>query len=142
MDIRITPSPLKGTVAAVSSKSAAHRIMIMAALCGSPTHLLLNSRNDDMTATAHCMAALGCRVEEQPDGLLLTPGPLPAAMPRLHCGESGSTLRFLLPVAAALGCGGCFTGSGRLPRRTVAALVNELTATAAPPTGRRACPSP
>ena len=102
--------------------------MIMAALCGSPTHLLLNSRNDDMTATAHCMAALGCRVEEQPDGLLLTPGPLPAAMPRLHCGESGSTLRFLLPVAAALGCGGCFTGSGRLPRRTVAALVNELTA--------------
>ena len=44
MDIRIEPAVLKGTVEAVSSKSAAHRIMIMAALCAAPTLLLLNSQ--------------------------------------------------------------------------------------------------
>jgi 3-phosphoshikimate 1-carboxyvinyltransferase len=88
MDIRITPTKLQGSVEAVSSKSAAHRIMIMAALCQSPTHLLLNSTNDDMTATARCMAALGCGVEIQDDGMLLTPGTVPAQAPLLQCGES------------------------------------------------------
>lgn len=126
MDIRITPTKLRGSVEAVSSKSAAHRIMIMAALCRQPTHLLLNSKNDDMVATGRCMAALGCGVEELEDGMLLTPGPVPVQSPTLLCGESGSTLRFLLPVAAALGCGGTFVGEGRLPQRTIAALVKEL----------------
>ncbi|MBR5559419.1 MAG: 3-phosphoshikimate 1-carboxyvinyltransferase [Oscillospiraceae bacterium] len=126
MDIRITPAVLKGSVEAVSSKSAAHRIMIMAALCSTPTHLLLNSKNDDMTATGRCLAALGCGVEETGDGFLLTPGAAADKLPLLDCGESGSTLRFLLPVAAALGCGGRFEGHGRLPQRTIAALVKEL----------------
>ena len=62
MDIRIEPAVLKGSVEAVSSKSAAHRIMIMSALSSTPTHLLLSSQNDDMAATADCIAALGCRV--------------------------------------------------------------------------------
>jgi len=126
MDIRITPAVLKGSVEAVSSKSAAHRIMIMAALCSTPTHLLLNRKNDDMIATARCLEALGCGAEETPEGFVLTPGAVPAQLPTLDCGESGSTLRFLLPVAAALGCGGTFTGHGRLPQRTIAALVKEL----------------
>ena len=126
MDIRIEPAVLKGTVEAVSSKSAAHRIMIMAALCAAPTLLLLNSQNDDMAATAACMKALGCKVEEKAGGLMLTPGAVPTQTPLLNCGESGSTLRFLLPVVTALGCGGTFTGQGRLPQRTIAPLVKEL----------------
>lgn len=44
----------------------------------------------------------------------------------LDCGESGSTLRFLLPVAAALGRRVTFTGSGRLPERPVGVLLEEL----------------
>ena len=48
-------------------------------------------------------------------------------MPLLDCGESGSTLRFLLPVAAALG-GAAFTGSGRLPERPIGPLVEAMKA--------------
>ena len=48
--------------------------------------------------------------------------------PRLDCRESGSTLRFLLPVAAALGVGASFTGKGKLPERPITALADEMKA--------------
>jgi len=102
MNLTITPALLKGSVTPPPSKSLAHRLLIAAALAGegSVIHNLTDSQ--DIQATRRCLEALK------------TPGP---DLPWLDCGESGSTLRFLIPVALALRGGGVFTGQGRLMER-------------------------
>ena len=83
----------------------------------------------DLLATMDCLRQMGTSFTERENSLLVTPiaGP-PAAPLRLDCRESGSTLRFLLPVAAALGLRAIFTGRGRLPQRPVALQRNGITA--------------
>ncbi len=126
MDVRITPGALSGTFAAIPSKSDAHRLLICAALADGPTRIQLPVRSADMDATVGCLRALGAAVTESASGeLTVRPGAVPEN-PVLNCGESGSTLRFLLPVAAAL-CGEVsFTGEGRLPQRPLGALLDAM----------------
>jgi len=102
VNLVITPAPLKGIVTPPPSKSLAHRLLIAAALAGegSVIHNLTDSQ--DIQATRRCLEALKAPGE---------------GLPRLDCGESGSTLRFLIPVALALRGGGVFTGRGRLMER-------------------------
>lgn len=65
-----------------------------------------------------CLPALGCKIDSLPEGnFRLTPPEHFSPSPDLFCRESGSTLRFLLPVAAALGVEARFSGEGRLPER-------------------------
>ena len=131
---RITPSPLKGTVPAIASKSMAHRLIICAALANGETHVTCNTTCADIEATVRCLTALGARIETVEDGFQVHPtmksvefGLLKAlAGGTLDCGESGSTLRFLLPVACALGEKSTFTGGGRLPSRPIAELAKTL----------------
>ena len=119
---RITPSPLKGTVPAIASKSMAHRLIICAALANGETHVTCNTTCADIEATVRCLTALGARIETVEDGFQVHPtmksvefGLLKAlAGGTLDCGESGSTLRFMLPVACALGADATFVGQGRL----------------------------
>ena len=106
----IPQSHISGTVAAIASKSAAHRLYICAALADSPTEITCQSTSRDIEATRACLAAMA-------RGEALLP-----------CGESGSTLRFLLPVAAALGLEVDFKMEGRLPDRPLAPLDQQLTA--------------
>ena len=74
-----------------------------------------------------CLRQMGTSFTERENSLLVTPIAGPPATPlRLDCRESGSTLRFLLPVAAALGLRAIFTGRGRLPQRPVEALLAAL----------------
>ena len=101
MDIRITPGPLAGTVVPPPSKSIAHRAILAAALAGGGTISNL-AASQDIEATRRCIAALNA---EGPD------------LPLLDCGESGSTLRFLIPLALVLRGDGIFTGRGRLMER-------------------------
>ena len=101
MDICITPGPLEGTVVPPPSKSQAHRAILAQLLAGGGTISNL-AVSQDIEATQRCAAALRA---EGPD------------LPLLDCGESGSTLRFLIPVALALRGGGVFTGRGRLMER-------------------------
>lgn len=113
---RITPSPLKGTVPAIASKSMAHRLIICAALANGETHVSCNTTCADIEATVRCLTALGARIETVEDGFQVHPtmksvefGLLKAlAGGTLDCGESGSTLRFMLPVACALGADATF----------------------------------
>lgn len=115
---RITPSPLKGTVPAIASKSMAHRLIICAALANGETHVTCNTTCADIEATVRCLTALGARIETVEDGFQVHPtmksvefGLLKAlAGGTLDCGESGSTLRFMLPVACALGAEATFVG--------------------------------
>ena len=128
MNIVITPSPLSGTVRIPASKSAAHRLLIAAALADDSTRIAISGTNRDIEATAACLRALGAGIEAEGEALKVSPiAGIPGAV-TLDCGESGSTLRFLLPVAAALGAQAIFTGHGRLPQRPNAPLVEALRA--------------
>ncbi len=130
MNIRIENSIRGGCVRAPASKSAAHRLLICAALADGPTVLECRDISNDIAATAGCLAALGARIERTENGFFVTPidrKRLPASA-ACTCGESGSTLRFLLPVAAALGADADFYPEGRLPSRPLSPLYEEMVA--------------
>lgn len=125
MDIKITPSRLSGTVSAISSKSDAHRKIIASALCHQPTFIEINEYSKDIDATLSAIKALGGDFEKADDGVRITPAK-PCKSADVDCGESGSTARFLLPVAAVLCESATFTGQGRLPERPFSDLVREM----------------
>ena len=126
MNIKLTPSKLNGTVEAISSKSQAHRVLIAAALSDKKTAIRCNCIGDDIAATVDCLNALGAKIEIRDGVIEVTPIDTAAKEATLDCRESGSTLRFLLPVAGALGVKASFTGSGRLPSRPIMPLRREM----------------
>ena len=124
----VTPAALRGTVRAIASKSQAHRLLICAALADGPTRIICRERSEDIDATAACMRALGADIVWQDGEFRVTPLRTPAPEAVLDCGESGSTLRFLLPVVCALGAGATLRLHGRLPQRPLEPLWSELLA--------------
>lgn len=126
MRVVIEPSPLHGEIRAVASKSQAHRLLICAALADGETEITCRERSRDIDATADCLRALGAKITY--DGGVFRVRPIKKTVPgaRLDCGESGSTLRFLLPVLCALGTGGSVKMRGRLPERPLSPLWEEL----------------
>lgn len=126
MDITIIPNKLSGSIAAIPSKSQAHRLLICAAFAQSPTRLLCPETNRDIEATAACLRALGAKIERTKDGYLVTPAAHIPSTAVLNCAESGSTLRFMLPVAGALGVDATFLMEGRLPLRPLSPLQEEM----------------
>ncbi len=135
-DAMVEPGGVGGAIAAIASKSAAHRILILAALADAETQVACSTTSRDIEATAACLEALGAGVERCDGGFLVRPVPreadgslaLAARGTLLDCGESGSTLRFMLPVACALGAEATLTGSGRLPERPLSPLRELLEA--------------
>ena len=128
MNVVVTPSPLSGAVRVPASKSVAHRLLICAALADGPTRVEIGATNRDVEATIACLTALGAGIERIDGCLTVSPAAQIPEAATLDCGESGSTLRFLLPVAAALGTRARFIGHGRLPQRPNAPLVAALRA--------------
>lgn len=126
MDITLKQPRFKKEIAAPTSKSAAHRQMIAASFAGAPTTILFEGGCEDITATARCLRALGVGVEENERGLRITPSKENPESAVCDCGESGSTLRFLVPVAAALGIKTTFLRRGRLPQRPMEPLLSVL----------------
>ena len=126
MNITITPGKLHGTIAAIPSKSHAHRALICAAFSDTETELYCPATNADMDSTAQCLVALGANIRKTETGYLVSPAVNIPQTAQLDCGESGSTLRFLLPVAAALGVDTTFHMSGRLPSRPLSPLWEEM----------------
>ena len=136
MDIRIEPGPLNGCVQAIASKSELHRMLICSAFAENPTGILVSGSPydgthelpDDILATIRCLRALGAGFEICAGLIRVTPVD-PASKqekPLLDCGESGSTFRFLLPVAAAFSGAATFSGAGRLPERPITDLTDTL----------------
>ena len=126
MDITIIPKKLWGTVAAIPSKSAAHRLLICAAFADKPTKLICPETNQDIEATANCLGALGAQIHRDKIGYTVSPIQTIPSQAVLDCRESGSTLRFLLPVAGALGVDTTFQMAGRLPQRPLSPLWEEM----------------
>ena len=113
MEIKITPRKLEGTLEAMPSKSHAHRLLIARKLSELQGEALeggieIPPFSDDIEATMACISQLDKNT------------------PYLECRESGSTLRFLLPVVMALKSSATFLGTGRLPDRPLSPLKEEM----------------
>lgn len=126
MDITITPGKLHGTIAAISSKSQAHRLLICAAFADKETHLNCSDTNRDIEATVDCLNALGAEIKRTQNGYNVLPICNVPKTATLNCHESGSTLRFMLPIVGALGVDATFLLSGRLPQRPLSPLWEEI----------------
>ena len=126
MDVTISPRFLAGELNVIPSKSQAHRLLICAAFSDKPTLLRCSETNRDIEATADCLAALGARIIRTDSGYSVFPVETVSERAVLNCRESGSTLRFLLPVAGALGVDAVFTMEGRLPQRPLSPLWEEM----------------
>ena len=134
MRVTIMPGGLAGSVSAIPSKSHLHRLLIHAALADKETLITCaNTDAEDINATIDCLSALGASVERCEDGFAVKPcnfAPLrlceSSSQVTLPCMESGSTLRFMLPVVCALGVRAVFQMKGRLPERPMAPLETQL----------------
>lgn len=126
MDKIVYPSSVSGRFTVPSSKSASHRAVIAAALAGGESCISGLAVNDDIAATIKACEALGAQIGRSGEGVKVNGIANPPQSAGINCGESGSTLRFMLPIAAALGVNAVFTGEGRLPSRPIYMLVDEL----------------
>ena len=126
MDITILPGKLRGTIPAIPSKSQAHRLLICAAFADAPTTLTCPQTNQDIEATADCLRALGADILRTGDGYAVSPISQVPDTAELNCRESGSTLRFLLPISGALGVDTVLHLAGRLPQRPLSPLWEEM----------------
>ncbi len=131
MDIKVYPGKITGLATAPPSKSMAHRALICAALSKGSCTIEGISGSKDMDATIQCLQALGAGITRdascaQVQGIFADGVREGEPAAHLNCLESGSTLRFLLPVAAALGRHAVFTGQGKLPERPMTPLADEM----------------
>lgn len=108
-----------GPVQMPPSKSAAHRQVLCAALSRGSCTLSPVDMSEDIQATVEAVCALGAqaRWDEASASLTLDAAGLGRHSAVIDCRESGSTLRFLIPIAGALGVSARFEGRGRLPQR-------------------------
>ena len=129
MDITIHPASLRGEIQIIPSKSMAHRYLICAAFADQQTDLICPETNQDIEATASCLGLICHSVLPTNDGYEVTPygyEETPFDSFYLNCHESGSTLRFLLPIVGALGADTTFKMAGRLPQRPLSPLWEEM----------------
>ena len=126
MEITIIPRKLSGSVTAIPSKSQAHRLLICAAFADADTELICPATNRDIEATADCLRALGAEILRTESGYHITPISTMPQTAVLNCCESGSTLRFMLPIVGALGVDATFLMVGRLPHRPLSPLWEEM----------------
>lgn len=128
MDICIKEPPTGGVLRAVTSKSAAHRLLICAALSEGATELVCTDTSEDIEATADCLRALGATITRTAAGFSVSPIRKVPKRADCYSRESGATFRFLLPVAAALGAAARFYPTGRIPARPLSPLYEVLCA--------------
>ncbi len=125
MEMRCTPAILSGKIKAISSKSHAHRVLICSALANEPTKINCNVLSKDITATLECLKMFGADIKTEENGIFVNPQKF-SKKAEIDCGESGSTLRFLLPLVSALGIDTTINAHGRLPERPLSPLKEEL----------------
>ena len=125
--VKILQPPTGGTIQAIPSKSAAHRLLIAGFLSGLDIAVSCKDLSDDITATGRCLAELA-KAKERGGTKGASAGQRGIGSCRLDCGESGSTLRFLMPLAAALGIESDFVCEGRLADRPMEPFLEELAA--------------
>ncbi|MBR0141034.1 MAG: hypothetical protein IJM19_02165 [Ruminococcus sp.] len=119
MDMLLKPSVLKGDINIPASKSCVHRAVICASLAKGISKLSGVTMSKDIQATINAMSALGAEFDIQGEEITVKGIENIPENAVIDCNESGSTLRFVIPVAAALGVKSEFLGRGRLPQRPI-----------------------
>ena len=119
MEVRIFPSPCQGAIRVPPSKSAAHRAILCAALAGGTSRIQNLRWSQDILATLDAVEALGAHVQRGDDWVSVEGVGFPRAEGSfsVDCRESGSTLRFLIPLCSLTGQPARLTGSPRLLER-------------------------
>ncbi|MGN0488457.1 MAG: 3-phosphoshikimate 1-carboxyvinyltransferase [Ruminococcus sp.] len=126
-NINVESSKLKGTVQIPPSKSDVHRAIICAALSRGKCTVAPVALSEDIKATINCIKTLGADISIENDVLTIDGNNLfNVDNCQLHCGESGSLLRFIIPVVSAMGITATFTGEGRLPERPIGIYLDCL----------------
>ncbi len=127
MRVTITPSQATGSIQVPPSKSMAHRLLICAALSKGKSVINNVDLNEDIKATLKCLQALGAHIQHLDNTVIVDGTTLFQNIenPVLPCNESGSTLRFLIPLALLSGQKITFTGSSRLFERPLS-IYEEL----------------
>ncbi len=126
-NVKIEPNILSGMIAVPPSKSAAHRAVICAALASGISTLEPVELSNDICATINCVKELGAAVSVIEKRLTIDGKMMYSNQNTvLDCGESGSTLRFLIPVAGAGNINAKFIGHGRLPERPIGIYLDCL----------------
>ncbi len=125
--VTITPSKLYGKISVPPSKSISHRALICAALAKGRSEITKLLDCADTRATMDILKALGAKITQSGKITVVEGIDEPSKEAIADCCESGSTLRFLMPVAAALGCRTEFRGKGKLPERPITPYFSELT---------------
>lgn len=125
MTKELLPGERAGEIVVPASKSQAHRAVILTALGSHDVEITCKGISGDIVATADCMNSAGANIEIQSSKIHVSPvGSQHSSV--FKCGESGSTLRFLLPVFGALGIEGEFNPKGRLIDRPLSPLDEVL----------------
>ncbi len=126
MDIKITPKKIQGSIDGIASKSFAHRALICACLAKGKSQIKINTTSADIESTVSCLKNMGAKIEQDGSVYCVTPIEKIPESAEINCGESGSTIRFLLPVICALGIKTVINACGRLPERPLSPLKEEL----------------
>lgn len=119
MNVKILPSVAKGEINAPPSKSVAHRLLICAALSDGVSEISDLGFNDDITATTECLKSIGADIEISSNKATVKGIDFSTVHKslELNCNESGSTLRFLIPISTIFSEKTYFCGSERLISR-------------------------
>ena len=119
MNVKIHKGTPSGKVNAPPSKSMAHRILICAAMANGKSTISGISDCEDVAATMRCLNALGANISRDGDTVTVMGVNMLGVTPKstLDCHESGSTLRFFIPIALLSGKNTLFIGAEGLMRR-------------------------
>lgn len=130
MDIKLDKTTLKGELDSISSKSYAHRMILAASLAENPSKIVCKCLSVDICTTIDCANKLGANISVEGNTLNIEPINRNAKNENidLNCNESGSVLRFILPIVSALGLNATIDGKGRLPMRPLGEIIEVMRA--------------
>ncbi len=126
MNVTVYPGRLSGNVDIPSSKSFSHRCLIAAALSDGVSVVSNVTGSVDIAATVSALTAMGAEISVNGSEYTVRGIASPKETAVIDCCESGSTLRFLIPVASALGISAEFRGRGKLPERPITPYIREM----------------
>ena len=124
--MKIKTDNLQGTVEAISSKSFAHRFLILASVADNDTTIIINEFSNDIMTTIDCLRNLGVEIEINENEVTVHPSFFQKDVSDINVNDSGSTLRFLLPLVSFLSQKTNIKCSGRLQDRPIQELINQL----------------
>lgn len=126
MQVSFQPSTLSGAITIPPSKSFSHRSILCAALADGVSKIDNVIFSKDILATLDGVKSLGAQYRIEGNSVTITGIQAAPQEANIDCCESGSTLRFLIPIASALGVSACFSGRGKLPTRPITPYLSEM----------------